>query len=89
MRFYESLATALCAFGVGVTLAWGHVLFLNGSLFRPIFLGWSVLRPSFEIVPFFQVQDILLIFSFSVLPYLTATVIPAWRASMVRADSVI
>jgi ABC-type lipoprotein release transport system permease subunit len=89
LRFYESLATAGCAFGLGVSLAWAHILFFDGSLFRFVFLGWSVLRPSFDIVPFIQGRDILLLFSFSALPYLAATIIPAWRASIVRADSVV
>jgi ABC-type lipoprotein release transport system permease subunit len=89
LRFYESLATASCAFGLGVTLAWIHILYFNGSFFRPIFLGWSVLRPGMGIVPFIQLPDILLVFTFSALPYLAATIIPAWRASVVRADSVI
>ncbi|MCF8056947.1 MAG: FtsX-like permease family protein [Desulfocapsa sp.] len=89
LRFYESLATAGCAFGLGVSLAWAHILFFDGGLFRFVFLGWSVLRPSFDIVPFIQGRDILLLFSFSALPYLAATIIPAWRASIVRADSVV
>ena len=89
LRFYESLVTAGCAFAFGITLAWAHILFFDGSLFRFVFLGWSVLRPSFDIVPFIQGRDIMLLFSFSILPYLTATILPAWRASLVRADSVV
>lgn len=89
LRFYESLATASCAFGLGISLAWAHILFFDGGLFRSVFLGWSVLRPTFDIVPFIQGRDILLLFAFSVLPYLAATIIPAWRASIVRADSVV
>jgi len=89
LRFYESLATAAGAFGLGVTLAWAHILFFDGALFRPVFLGWSVLRPSFDIVPYLQGRDIMLLFAFSTLPYLAATIIPAWRSSIVRADSVV
>lgn len=89
LRFYESLATASCAFGLGISLAWAHILFFDGGLFRSVFLGWSVLRPTFDIVPSIQGRDILLLFAFSILPYLAATIIPAWRASIVRADSVV
>jgi ABC-type lipoprotein release transport system permease subunit len=89
LRFYESLATAGCAFGLGLSLAWAHILFFDGGLFRSVFLGWSVLRPTLNIVPYIQGRDILLLFAFSALPYLAATIIPAWRASIVRADSVV
>ena len=89
LRLYESLATAACAFILGITCAWAHILYFDGGLFRSVFLGWSVLRPNLDIVPFIEGRDILLLFAFSVLPYLSATIIPAWRASIVRADSVV
>jgi len=89
LRFYESISTAFCAFVFGITLAWAHILFFDGGLFRPVFLGWSVLRPTLAVVPYIQGRDILLLFAFSVLPYLAATIVPAWRASIVRADSVV
>jgi len=89
LRFYESFATTACAFGLGISLAWAHILFFDGGLFRSVFLGWSVLRPTLDIVPYIQGRDILLLFAYSVLPYLAATIIPAWRASIVRADSVV
>jgi len=40
-------------------------------------------------VPPFAIDDVLLVFSISVIPYLCATAVPAWRAASVRADSVI
>jgi ABC-type lipoprotein release transport system permease subunit len=89
LRFYESFATTACAFGLGISLAWSHILFFDGGLFRSVFLGWSVLRPTLDIVPYIQGRDVLLLFTYSVLPYLAATIIPAWRASIVRADSVV
>ena len=89
LRFCESLSVALVAFLCGYLLAWGHVVFFYGALFRPIFLGWSVVRPVFSLVPSLVLGDLLLVFSLSVIPYLCATAVPAWRAATVRADSVI
>jgi ABC-type lipoprotein release transport system permease subunit len=89
LRFCESLSVSLMAFLTGYLLAWMHVVFFDGVLFRPVFLGWSVVRPVFSLVPSFAVSDLLLIFSLSVIPYLCATAVPAWRAATVRADSVI
>lgn len=89
LRFCESLAVALVAFFCGYLFAWVHVVWFHGALFRPIFLGWSVVRPVFSLVPSLAVGDLLLVFSLSVIPYLCATAVPAWRAATVRADSVL
>lgn len=89
LRFCESLSVSLLAFLTGYLLAWMHVVFFDGALFRPVFLGWSVVRPVFSLAPPFAVDDLLLVFSISVIPYLCATAVPAWRAASVRADSVI
>lgn len=89
LRFCESLSVSLLAFLTGYLLAWMHVVFWGGTLFRPVFLGWSVVRPVFHLVPPFAVEDLLLVFFLSVIPYLCATAVPAWRAATVKADSVI
>jgi len=87
LRFWESLIVSGLAFLLGITGAWLHVAYGDGFLFRPVLLGWSVLKPGLGLVPDPKLADLLLIFSFSVLPYLAATVIPAWRSATVPADS--
>ena len=89
LRFCESAVIALFAFLTGFLLAWIHVAVFHGALLRQILLGWSVLRPAGAFTPQFAFADLLLTFSISVLPYLCATAVPAWRAAVVRADSVI
>jgi len=63
------------------------VFFFSASLFRPVLIGWSVIHPSFHLAPPLLFENFLLIFCLSVLPYLAATVIPAWRSASVPADS--
>ena len=89
VRFWESVVVSLVAFLFGYGLSWLHVVWLHGALFQPLMLGWSVLRPELRIVPSFLPADLLLLFSVSVLPYLAATVVPAWRSGMVRPDTVV
>lgn len=89
LRFWESAAVSLSAFLLGYSLAWAHLLWFDGTLFSPVLLGWSVLKPPLHLFPVFRAEDILIIFCLSVLPYLAATVIPAWRSAMVRPDSVV
>ncbi len=87
VRFWESFALALVAFGCGTILAYVHVGYFQGLLFRSVMMGWSVLRPGLDLVPAVSAADLLLLFSLSVLPYLAATVIPAWRCASVATDS--
>ncbi len=89
MRFWQSSAVSFLAFLAGFSLAYLHVAFYDALLFKPILIGWSVLQPGFSLAPSLAVADVLLVFSFSVLPYLAATVIPAWHSASVRPDSVI
>lgn len=87
IRFWEGLLVAGLAFLLGCTAAYIHVAFYDASLFRPVLVGWSVIRPSLRLVPSPELANFLLIFCSSVLPYLAATVIPAWRSASVPADS--
>lgn len=89
LRFCEALLVALLAFFAGWLLAWIHVACFQAALFRPIFLGWSVLRPSFTLLPPLLATDLLLVFALTVLPYLAATAVPAWRVAIVPAHSVL
>lgn len=87
VRFWESLALALVAFGSGTILAYIHIGYFQAGLFRSVMMGWSVLRPGFDLVPAVSGTDLFLLFSLSILPYLAATIIPAWRCASVATDS--
>lgn len=89
IRFWESFWVAGIAYIVGCTLAYIHVAYFAAVLFRPVMVGWSVIYPPFRLPPSISLADLLLIFSFSVLPYLAATIIPAWRSATVPPDSAI
>jgi ABC-type lipoprotein release transport system permease subunit len=87
VRFWESVIVSGLACILGITAAYIHVVYFGSSLFRPVLMGWSVLRPELHLLPRLAAGDILLILAFTVIPYLAATVIPAWRSATVPADS--
>ena len=89
LRFWESAVVGMFAFLGGYTLAWIHVAFFDAFLLKPVMLGWSVLRPTPALFPPFQLSDFVLIGAFSIIPYMAATIVPAWKSGMVRPDSVI
>jgi ABC-type lipoprotein release transport system permease subunit len=87
VRFWESVIVSGLACILGITAAYIHVVYFAASLFRPVLMGWSVLRTELHLLPRLAAGDILLILAFTVIPYLAATVIPAWRSATVPADS--
>ena len=87
MRFWEGFIISSLAFFTGYSLAFGHVVFFSAGLFRPVLVGWSVLQPNLSLAPDLILGDFMLIFCLSVLPYMAATIIPAWRSSIIPPDS--
>lgn len=89
IRLWEAALVSLTSFIMGYGLAWVHIVWWKGLLFSPLLLGWSVLRPELSMVPPFVFSDLLQLFALSVLPYLAATVVPAWKSGVVRPETVI
>jgi ABC-type lipoprotein release transport system permease subunit len=87
LRFWEGLIVSIVSFVVGYSLAYIHVSFFEAGLFRPILIGWSVLHPAMRLIPAVDLGETLLVLCLTVVPYLAATVIPAWRSAIIPADS--
>ena len=51
VRFWESVIVSGPACMVGMTAAYIHVVYFSASLFRPVLMGWSVLRPELHLLP--------------------------------------
>ncbi|MBI5583666.1 MAG: FtsX-like permease family protein [Deltaproteobacteria bacterium] len=88
MKFWEGVAISLTAFLPGILLAYVHVFLTSFILFEPVLKGWSVLYPHFSLTPAVDVAQVAALFFLIVVPYIVATVIPAWRAAIVDPDSV-
>lgn len=88
MKFWEGMVLSLSSFLFGIILAYVHVFFTSGSLFKPVLKGWSVLYPDFKLTPFIDAYQVAILFFLAVVPYLVATIIPAWRAAITEPDMV-
>jgi ABC-type lipoprotein release transport system permease subunit len=87
-RAWEGAAIALVAFGLGVIGAYVHVFLAGASLFDPVLRGWSTLSPRLALTPAVGALDLATLFGLTVVPYLLATVVPAWRAAVTDPDAV-
>jgi len=88
MKFWEGMTVSLSSFLLGLLLAYFHVFTAGSGLLAPVLKGWSVLLPEFRLVPYIDAAQVAALFFLTVVPYSVATIIPAWRASIVDPDSV-
>ncbi len=89
VKLLESLIISGLAYLLGVTLALGYVFGLQAPLMRDLFMGYSVLKPSFDL-PFVLDGGVFALIFFTTIPiYIAANIIPAWRAATLDADEVI
>lgn len=88
MKFWEAIAVSLTAYLLGTALAYVHVFLASAPLFEQVLKGWSVLYPEYRLAPFISPYELATLFFLTVVPYIVATIIPSWRASIVDPDSI-
>ena len=86
LKFLEGAIVSLFSFLTGLILAQLHLIWFDGIVFGRVIKGWSVLYPSFEIIPNLDASTLLFCGSLSVVPYITANLVPSWRASITDPD---
>ena len=88
-KFYESFILSFFSYLLGVTIAFGYVYLLQAPILRDIFIGYSNLKPSFELPFIVDLQTLFLVFFLSVPIYVASIIIPSWRIATLDADEVI
>jgi len=64
------------------------VFFFGGTIFVPMLKGWSVLFPRFHLTPHAELSLIFVVYLLSVVPYMMAALVPAWKAAITDPDMV-
>jgi len=82
LKFFEALAISVLSSLLGLLTAVIHVFYLGGTLLKSLLTGWSVLYPDYPLTYWPEPGSLLLIVTISVLPYLAATLIPAWQGAV-------
>ena len=89
LKLIESGVVSVIALVSGILLGQVHLVVLDGVLFARILRGWSVLYPQFELSPGIDTYSLLTLVPLTVIPYLLASLVPAWRAAVRDPDSVL
>lgn len=88
-KFYEGFIISFVSYLLGVILALLFVYFFQAPIIRDIFIGYSDLKPTFNLPFTFDIQSLFLVFFLSVPIYIASCIIPSWRVSTLEADEVI
>lgn len=89
IKLWEGLSLSLMAFGTGVLAAHVHVFHLGGCVLAPLLKGWSVLFPELRPEPHGELFQLVILFLLAVVPYLLATLVPAWTAAALDPDRIL
>ncbi len=87
-KFYEAFVISFVSFITALCLSIFYVYFLNAPLLKNIFIGYSSLKPAFDLPFSFDFQTFSIIFFLTVPIYIAATIIPSWRVASMDADEV-
>ncbi len=88
-KFYEGFIVSFFAYLLGLLLSFAFVYIFQAPLLKNIFIGYSELKPAFELPFVLDIQTLALVFFLSVPIYIAATIIPSWRSATLEADEVI
>jgi len=86
VKFWEGFILSGIASLAGILLAYAYIYWLRAPGLREIFIGWSTIYPSFQLMPDVDPKFLLLIVTISVIPYLAVTIFPAWKAAITDPD---
>jgi ABC-type lipoprotein release transport system permease subunit len=88
LKAAEGLVISAFSSVTGLIAAEIHLNVFNGVGFAPVIKGWSVLYPSFDVTPELGAYGLLVCIPLAVLPYVAASLVPAWRAAVTDPDTV-
>ncbi|MBN1408775.1 MAG: ABC transporter permease [Calditrichaceae bacterium] len=89
LKFFEGIMISVTAALLGILASLFHIFIFDAWLIKPFFIGWSILYPDYDLRIVIDCSSLLLVFLISVIPYLTASVIPAWKAAITDPAEVI
>jgi ABC-type lipoprotein release transport system permease subunit len=82
-RMWESTLLATSATAAGMILAYVFVFVAGAPWMSSALFGWSAIYPVLDLTPAVDLVQVLSLLAWIVVPFVTLSVVPAWRASVV------
>jgi len=87
-KFYEAFIISSLSFIIGITISLWFVYTLQAPLLKEIFIGYSDLRPIFNLPFIIDYSSLALVFLVTIPIYISASIIPSWRVATRDSDEV-
>ena len=88
LKFWEGLIISGMAFLPGIIAAHAHIFLLGGLVFSPLMKGWSIIFPEINLAPQIEPYHLIVIMFLTIIPYITATLVPSWKAAITDPDMI-
>jgi len=80
-RLWENTLIGLYGAGPGILAAYLYVFHARAPGLAGVLLGWSTLYPALRLTPAVDASQVLVLGCLVVLPFVAASLVPAWRAA--------
>ena len=88
LKLWEGFIISSMAFFPGIIAAHAHIYLWGGLVFSPLMKGWSIIFPEINLVPRIEPYHLIVIIFLTIIPYITATLIPSWKVAITDPDMI-
>lgn len=86
LKITENFIVGFCAFIIGVIFAYIFVFILNAPLLKNIFIGSANITNDFILNPYIEINTLITLFLFFIIPFLSAILIPVWKVAIIDSN---
>lgn len=86
LKIMENFIVAFIAFIIGIIFSYIYVFILNAPLLKNIFIGSSNIQNEFIFNPNIQIDTLITLFLFFIIPFLSAILIPVWKVAIIDSN---
>ena len=83
LKIMENFIVAFMAFIIGIILSYIFVFILNAPILKNVFIGSQNLQNDFIFNANIQIDSLITLFLFFMIPFLSAILIPVWKVAII------
>lgn len=86
LKIMENFIVGFMAYIIGVVFSYIFVFILNAPILKHIFIGFSNMQNNFIFNPNIEINSLITLFLFFMIPFLSAILIPVWKVAVLDSS---